>query len=245
VFILFVTANMVSATVTFADEKNDVFYYENGIVDRANDPHTYADVPEVDIHSVSFEATTGGTTVFLTVGADIIEDYVDGYDYSIRIHHGNTNDFDYYHLWTDNQNNGWHSWFNSNEHETYSFDGDTLSIFLAGISLDESTAYLEAQAVHYHSDGGMDSDWYPDGVEKQSGSDTSTDNNDDGSDNGSDDTDNTDSNTIDPGLSDSGDSKDSSNTDESNDDSSSDSPGFEWFGVFLAIALVVLFVRRR
>ena len=94
---LFLTGNIVIATDTFSDEKNDVFYYENGIVDRANDPHTYTVVPEVDIHSVSFEATTGGTTVFLTVGGEFIEDFVDGYDYTIRIYQGGSTDFDYYH----------------------------------------------------------------------------------------------------------------------------------------------------
>jgi len=227
VFILFLGANVVTATVTYQDETDDVFYYENGIVDRANDPHTPSDVPEVDIHSVSFETSTGGTTVFLTVGGEYIEDYVDGYDYTIRIYQGDSTDFDYYHLWTDNANNGWHSWFNSNEHETYSFDEDTLSIFFSGMYLDTSTAYIEAQAVHYHSDGGMDSDWYPDGVEKQSGSDT---------DDPSDDTDDASVGDGDP------DDTDDANDD---DDSSSDSPGFECFGIVLAIALVVLFVRRR
>jgi len=246
VFFLFLAGNVVTATVTFTDEKNDVFYYENGIVDRASDPHNYTDVPEVDIHSVSFETSTGGTTVFLNVGGEFIEDFVDGYDYSIRIYQGDSTDFDYYHLWTNHESNVWSSWFNSNELDTYSFDEGTLSIFFEDMFLDASTVAFEVKAIHYHSDGGMDADWYPDGVEKQSGLDTSTDNSSDGSEDGSDDTDNTDSDGDDSGSSDLGNTGDSSNTDDSNDDgSSADTPGFEWFGIFLAIALVILFVRRR
>jgi hypothetical protein len=233
VFLLFLAGNVVNATVPYTDEKNDVFYYENGIVDRANDPHTPADVPEVDIHSLNFEVSTEGTTVFLHVGGEFIEEFVDGYDYTFRIYQGETNDFDYYHLWTNMESNVWSSWFNSNEHHTYSFDEGTLSIFFEGMFLDASTVYFEATARHYHSDGGIDADWYPDGVEKQSGLDTSTVDNGDGSEDESDNTDNTD-----------GDN--SLNTDNSNDGgSSSDTPGFEYPGVILAIALVILFVRRR
>ena len=230
VFILFLAANVVTATVTFTDETDDVFYYENGIVDRANDPHTLSEVPEVDIHSVSFESSTGGTTVFLTVGGEYIEDYVDGYDYTIRIYQGDSTDFDYYHLWTDNANNGWHSWFNSNEHETYSFDEDTLSIFFSGMYLDASTVYFEASATHYHSDGGMDADWYPDGVEK-SGLDT-----DDPSDNSDDGT--VDDSNVDDGG--------SSTTDNSNDDGSSpNTPGFEIVLLIAALGIIFVVLRRN
>lgn len=225
-FILFLAANVVTATVTFTDETNDVFYYENGIVDRENDPHTYTVAPEVDIHSVGFETTTGGTTVYLTVGGDYIEDYVYGYDYSIRIYQGNTIDFDYYQLYTDYEKNGWHSLYNLDEVETYSFDGDTLSIFLAGVDLDASTVYMEAHAVRYHSDEGMDSDWYPDGVEKQSGFDTE------------DPSDNSDDGTVDEGG--------SSTTDNSNDDgSSADSPGFEIVLLIAALGIIFVVLRRN
>ncbi len=230
IIILFLAANIEAATTSFTDEHNDVFYYENGIVDRANDPHTITEVPEVDIQTVSFEPTTGGTTVYLTVGADYIEEYVDGYDYSIRIYQGNTNDFDYYHLWTDNENNGWHSWFNSNEHETYSFDGDTLSIFFAGMDLDTSTVYIEAKAVHYHSDEGVDVDWYPDGVEKQDQVDTDDDSTD-STDSSDDDTNGTDD-TEDGGSDESG-------------DSSQSTPGFELALVFVGLAACLLLFHRK
>lgn len=228
--ILFLAANIPAAETSFSDEPNDVFYYENGIVDRENDPHTLSEVPEVDIQTVSFETTTGGTTVYLTVGADIIEDYVDGYDYSIRIYQGATNDFDYYHLWTDNENNGWHSWFNSNEHETYSFDEDTLSIFFAGMSLDASTDYIEAKAVHYRLDEGVDVDWYPDGVEKQDQADSDDDSSDTG------DTSDYDTNGTD-------DTEDGGN--EQSDDSTASTPGFELVLVFVGLAACILIFSKK
>ena len=224
--ILFLAANVVTATTTLTDEKNDVFYYANGIIDRENDPHTYTEVPEVDIHSVSFETSTEGTTVLLNIGGEFIQEFDEGYDYSIRIYQGDTTDFDYYHLWTNMESNVWSSWFNSNEHHTYSFDEGTLSIFFEGMFLDASTDYIEAQAIHYHADEGMDADWYPDGVEKQSELDT-------------DDTiDNSDEDTVDDG--------ESSNTADSNEEGSSDdTPGFEWFTLFAGIGIILFIIRRK
>ena len=227
-FILFLAANVVTATVTFTDGKNDVFYYEDGLIDRANDAHTSADVPEIDIHSVSCEVSTGGTTVFLNIGGEFNQEFDEGYDYSIRIYPNSEDitEYYYFHIWTDLESKEWRAWLDSTEHDEYTFNEGTLSIFLEDMFLDSSTVGFEVHTLHYHSDSGVDADWYPDGVEKQSGLDTDDTN------------DNTDDTSVDEG--------DSSTTDDSNDDgSSADSPGFEIVLLIAALGFIFVILRRH
>jgi hypothetical protein len=219
VFILFVTANMVSATVTFADEKNDVYYYEDASGDR-DYPHTLVDVPEIDIESISCEVSTVGTTVVLNISGEFPMDFgEDHYSYIIFIFPDKeVYDYDNFFLRTNNVDGEWESYFSANEH-TYTINGGTLSIFFNGMFLNESTVGFHIDAIHTDADVGADRDWYPDGEEKQSGLDTSTDG--DGSDDGS----------VD-------------NNDQSNEENTTDTPGFESMWLLVALS-VIFFISRR
>jgi hypothetical protein len=224
-FILLLISSVTTATVTFEDEIDDVYYYINRSSFR-EDSHEPADVPEIDIVSVSCEVSTVGTTVLLNISGTFAEEFGDDYySYIIWIYPDSEETECYnFNLKTDTDTDSWESYFSTYEH-TYSINEGTLSIFFEEMFLDESTVGFKVSTIHTDADEGADRDWYPDGLEKQTGLDTSSDTDD---------------------TSDTSDDNSNSDTDDSSDEKpASDTPGFEIFGLLIAFVLVVIFVRRR
>ena len=180
---MFLAGNIVTATVTFSDEKNDVYYYEDASKDR-DYPHTLVDVPEIDIESISCEVSTVGTTVLLNISGEFPMEFgEDYYSYYIYIFPDkDVYDYDNFFLRTDTEDQEWESYFSANEH-TYTINKGTLSIFFEGMFLDEETVGFQIDAIHTDADAGADRDWYPDGEEKNTDADsTSTDTGDENND---------------------------------------------------------------
>ncbi len=215
-FVLLICSTVASATVSFEDELDDVFFYPTTSYDR-DDPHDEADVPEIDIESISCEVSTVGTTVVLNISGDFPTEFgEDYYSYYIWIYTGGEqNSSSNFFLRVDVEDQEWESYYNMNVH-TYTINEGTLSIFFEGMFLNESTVSFQIDAIHTDADEGADRDWYPDGLEKQSGIE---------------------------GGSDDGSADSSGNGSES--DSSNGTPGFELIGVLGAVAVVVLVLRRR
>jgi len=213
---MFLAGNVVTATVTFSDEKNDVYYYEDASKDR-DYPHTLVDVPEIDIESISCEVSTVGTTVLLNISGEFPTEFgEDYYSYYIYIFPDkDVYNYDGFFLRTDTEDQEWESYFSANEH-TYTINEGTLSIFFEGMFLDEETVGFQIDAIHTDTDVGADRDWYPDGEEKTTDDDSSpTDNNDE------------------------------NNDQQSNEENSTNTPGFEWITLILGLAILVLIYRRK
>ena len=214
---------MTTATVTFEDEVDDVYYYMNRSSFR-EDSHVPADVPEIDIVSVSCEVSTVGTTVLLNISGEYAEEFgEDYYSYIIWIYPNSEETECYnFNLKTDTDSDEWDSYFSANEH-TYSINKGTLSIFFEEMFLNESTVGFKVDAIHTNADEGVDRDWYPDGLEKQTGLEASSDTD------GTSDTSNKNVDGTEGG-------------DQANEDS--ETPGFE-FVLVCASVIAVLFIFKR